>query len=162
MSATDNINVLNIRPIFVEPLTENDLKYGMTDDASALININGRDYQIEKKGRRIVFDVPITREDLRTSTVHLYMYDRQPKTVNDCYFTVNSPSDVNIVDGVVDIVFVQSFGHVISFCLRDAQEYIAFLKKSTEDIESMNLVPWYKQAHSIRDDILKVISNDQS
>lgn len=109
-----SVNKVIVDPILVDELTEEDIKYGMTDEASAIITINNKQYDIPKQGCSFLLDSPL---DLSTSTSlrgKLYMYDRQPN--NGACFRVNSSILKPCKDNTLHLSFFQ-MGPAICFSL---------------------------------------------
>jgi hypothetical protein len=98
---------ITILPIEVEELTENDLKSGMTSDASAEIFLsNGEIINVPKSGTSITLSTTI-----KILRAHLRMYDRQGPD----FFTVMPQSSQGDQDHIT-LRFVQR-GPVIVFNL---------------------------------------------
>jgi len=151
------ITTIRVRPLRVDPLTENDIKRGITDAASAVFEINKQTYHITKTGGRICFSTPITQEDLKNSKVKLYMYDRQHHMCNGaCYFSVDPFMNFVVNKGEVDIFFLQSWP--IVFRLVNVSEFRRDITKNYTPSEFEELLPWWKGYVTHKDEYLKYVS----
>lgn len=147
-----SISSIRVRRIYVEPLTENDLKSGMTDAASAVFTIQGKDYQIPKSGGTITFASPLSSQDLAKTKVKLYMYDRQPS--DGAFFTVSMPSTPQVVKGQIDLVFIQSSQPIV-FNLTDSEGFRTFLNKTHTEQEMHQYVPMWCEMLSNKKELLQ-------
>lgn len=106
------INTLIIDKIQVDELSSQDMSYGITNNASAILSINGYNYNVPKEGCTINLNSPLKENDIITAK--LYMYDRQPH--NGHFFTVDSEPVQTFGSNVAKMRF-QQWGPSICFAL---------------------------------------------